>query len=49
MMSAIGTTTPYCMANASGCTSGAKHANKAQGPLKWLEDHLQDGFAYDQF
>ncbi|CAM9957843.1 unnamed protein product, partial [Pylaiella littoralis] len=46
MMSAIGTTTPYCMANASG---GAKHANKAQGPMKWLEDHLQDGFAYDQF
>ncbi|CAM9428872.1 unnamed protein product, partial [Pylaiella littoralis] len=46
MMSAIGTTTPYCMANASG---GAKHANKAQGPMKWLEDHLQDGFAYYQF
>ncbi|CAN0430768.1 unnamed protein product [Pylaiella littoralis] len=28
---------------------GAKHANKAKGPMKWLEEEIPDGFTYEPF
>ncbi|CBJ31813.1 hypothetical protein Esi_0285_0022 [Ectocarpus siliculosus] len=46
MVASIGAATPYSMANATG---GAKHANKAAGPGKWVREHGADGFADDPF
>ncbi|CBN79049.1 hypothetical protein Esi_0168_0047 [Ectocarpus siliculosus] len=46
MVASIGAATPYSMANATG---GAKHANKAAGPGKWVREHCADGFADDPF
>ncbi|CAB1121317.1 unnamed protein product [Ectocarpus sp. CCAP 1310/34] len=46
MVTRVGASTPFSMANATG---GAKHANKSAGPTKWLQDHSSDAVADEPF